>query len=278
MTPEQLEKRQQRAREGDWIISESEDGYQVHAPGSSGTPYLVSGLPNDPTCTCPDYEHHASDPDWRCKHILAVLDRVGGSAKPTPRKANGEAAGSRVLIKRSVSPDGKIDALSVEVSAPVDGQTAPEAETRAGRMLALSDRIVDRFLQKNGDQLEENGGEPAAPRRPEPRAKATVPPGRSEPAELVTVRGEDGKWGRRLYITVRTEDGYLRLYGTENQLAEHLIDAGYPELSDRIEEDASLRAPCRIVTETNEDGYVEVTDVLPPAREAETAGPRGQSR
>lgn len=262
MTPEELARREERAETGDWIISQTEDGYRIYSPQSRSRPYLVSGLPDNPTCTCPDFEHHASDPDWRCKHIVAVTRHLEGSSEPGPsRPAPTEA--SRVLIKRSVSPDGKIDALSVEVSAPIGDASASEAETRAGKLLAMGDRIVDRFLERNGgaERPSRSREHRSASREERPRRRD-----RATPAELMTVRGEDGKWGRRLYITVRTDDGYLRLYGSENELAEHLADAGYPELSDRIEEDFSLRVPCRILTERNEGGYVEITRVLPPAR------------
>lgn len=274
MTPEELEKREARAREGDWIITEVEDGFRIYSPQNRSRTYRVTGLPNEPACTCPDFEHHAQDPEWRCKHILAVQRKIGVEPTTRGQQADGDAAdngppkGSHVLIKRSVSPDGKIDALSVELSAPVDGATAEEAEIRAGRMLALGDRIVDRFLEKNGGREREGRSqERREPSRTEPQRR----PNDATPAELMTVRGEDGKWGRRLYMTVRTDDGYLRLYGSESQLAEHLREAGYPELSNRIEEDVSLRVPCRIATERNEDGYVEITRVLPPAREGREA-------
>jgi hypothetical protein len=144
----------------------------------------------------------------QCRHIEAVLDRYG--------RGNGDAEGdnyarqerlaiqneSRVapdqgrqagpavmLLKRSVSPDGRIDSLSVEFTAEVDGMAANEVAERAARLLALQTAIVRGFLDSaknsNGTGLkaENNNGANGAAL-----------------AEMVGIGGTDGKWGRRLFI------------------------------------------------------------------------------
>jgi hypothetical protein len=64
-----------------------------------------------------------------------------------------------MLLKRSVSPDGRIDSLSVEFTAEVDGATPAEVSTRAERLLALQSAIVKGFL--NGAR-NRNGSQPKA--------------------------------------------------------------------------------------------------------------------
>src|SRR5262245_33778292 len=81
MTREQFNKRQERALRETFIIKKTDEGHRVYAPGDPARNYLVAGSVDQPTCTCPDFEHHSQDPDWRCKHILAVLNRANGTER-----------------------------------------------------------------------------------------------------------------------------------------------------------------------------------------------------
>src|SRR5207245_4980859 len=98
--------------------------------------YQVSDGPNGPQCTCPDYvEHVQYDPTWRCKHVLAVQDhqaKTGAADPQTERelaeeraavqaegsgevqRPNGEPSAAQMLIKRSISPDGRTDSISIK--------------------------------------------------------------------------------------------------------------------------------------------------------------------
>jgi hypothetical protein len=168
------------------IVSEVEEGFRVYSPNAPRRAYLVSRDPAAPTCTCPDFGHHAQDPEWRCKHILAVYDDLGASASGSEGRAecppsvggHGNGGDTSMLIKRSVSPDGRIDALSVEFSCPVD--------TRNGEVL------VSRFL---------NGGG-SSPQR------VTEQSSRNEaiPCKIVKVPGGDrGEAGCGLEILARDQ-------------------------------------------------------------------------
>lgn len=274
MTPEELRRRQKRADTEPLIVSEAEGGFRVHSPLSTGGPYHVTGFPGAPACTCPDFQHNRGDPEWRCKHVLAVMSRqrsdaagderpnATGTAEPrresrSPERPRGER--SRLLLKRSVSPDGRIDSLSVELTAPVAGRTAEEIASGAARILQIQDRIVGRFLAGSG-----KGNDRA--RRDGIRAgEGNGPPREDEAvlAELVGIRGTDGKWGRRLFLTVKTDGRYLRLYGSRKKLAGHIAGAGFPNRAEDVREGVSLNLPCRIVTRTSDDGYVSVERVLP---------------
>ena len=273
MNAQELERRRERAKSEPWIIAKTETGFRIHSPTSGGRPYLVSGIPDHPTCTCPDFEKHARDPEWRCKHILAVLDRNGGqdefstyeaaertgmekeqeapAAEPGPRPTNGHA---QMLLKRSVSPDGRIDSLSVEFSCPVEETLDGSVETHAQKLLELQNGIVHGFL--NGNRTP----------KPDPYSRPISEPPQdgAEPAQLLRIGGTDGKWGRRLFLTVQANSRTLRLYGSQASLAEHLTRAGYPDHAGNVREGVSLNLPCRIVTQPAENGFLNIQEVLPP--------------
>jgi hypothetical protein len=127
----------------------------VASPGQS---YLVSGSPEDPVCNCHEFQNGTLGS--RCQHVEAVLDRYGrgngeaeadnyaregrlaiqneGPVAPTQERQRGPA---QMLLKRSVSPDGRIHSLSVEFSAEVDGKVANEVADRAARLFALQTAI-----------------------------------------------------------------------------------------------------------------------------------------
>lgn len=278
MSPQELATRQRHAEEEPLVISETEEGFRVYSPATPSKSYIVSGTPDEPTCTCPDFQAHAPDPEWRCKHILAVLPRVrvvptGKTAptgtdaaeeraaiqaegratkrKRTPRPTNGLAS---MLLKRSVSPDGRIDSLSVEISAPIERLEAEEIKSSALKTLAIQDRIVEEF--RNGAN-----GKETEPVEPQGSTDEAVP------ARLIDIGGMNGKWGHRLFITVEANGRKLRLFGSKSQLAEHITATGFPDRSQNIAEGVKLDIPCRIVTKPTEDGkYLNIEEVLPAAQ------------
>src|SRR5262249_38060368 len=113
------------------VLSRTEEGFRVYAPADPSESYLVTGSPEHPACTRAEYQSHEGNPFWKCRHITAVLNQIDVRAGHPPdhyemeeRRAIQEEAcppeltcpvsGAQMLLKRSVSPDGKIDSLSVE--------------------------------------------------------------------------------------------------------------------------------------------------------------------
>ena len=94
-----LERRQERARREALVIRQTEEGYRVYSPTNPANAYVVTGTAQDPECSCPDYQHHADDPEWRCKHIFAVF----AEADTSPDGENESAA----------IPDGGVHAVGV---------------------------------------------------------------------------------------------------------------------------------------------------------------------
>lgn len=256
MTPEELRMRRERVARENLIVSETEEGFRVYSPNAPHRVWIVSDDPDAPTCTCPDFQHHAHDPEWRCKHILAVFDRNEGSPETSTasraswepdRAFGGEDLNAELSLKRSVSPDGRIDSLSVEISCPVNGAPASELGEQASRIIALQEEIVSRFLNREEGAAEAD---------------------EADSATILGIGGSDGRYGRRLFLTFRANGRNLRLYGSRKQLAQAIAAAGQRKPIEAIREGARLNLPCRIVTQPTEDGrYFNIEKVLPPRRQ-----------
>ncbi len=269
MTEQQFENRKERAENEPLVISRTDEGFRVYSPANRIRSYIVSGSVQAPSCTCPDFQYHEGDPRWRCKHILAVLAQYDGqfsreayeneerraiqeegSTQEKEGKPSTNGA-SQMLLKRSVSPDGRIDSLSVEFSCPVDTQSAEETTSRAGKMLALQAMIIERFLDANGK-------EPGRQNDGKDGANGAVP------ARMLDIGGMDGKWGRRLFINVEADGQILKLFGNRKQLADSIIAAGFPNFAENIAEGVRLNLPCRVVTKPSADGrFLNIDRVLP---------------
>ena len=157
-----------------WVIARTEEGFRVYSPADPTKSYTVGGGPDDPTCTCPEFQHHEGGPRWRCKHIQAVLQQLGINPdtydqqerqaiqnENKPEQTSGANGGAQMLLKRSVSPDGRIDSLSVEFSCGVGEIPAGEIKALARNTLELQSEIVQSFLAANGKEKGErsaNGG------------------------------------------------------------------------------------------------------------------------
>ena len=263
-----------------FVLSRTDDGCLVYAATDPQHVYLVAGTPDQPTCTCPDARAHQADAAYRCPHMLAVFppdtttetqaslelaeERAAIQAEAKPRKrGNGKGAASngnghspaQMVLKRSISPDGRIDSLSVEFSCPVDS-LAPEALlARATSTLDLQAQIVRAFVPSRSPS---NGGNGHAKPGDQPAQADT---GRV-PATLLTVGGMDGKWGRRLFLTVQVNGRTAKLFGSPKQLQAALATAGYPDAS--AAEGSTLNLPCQVIAAPSPDGrYLNIVQVFP---------------
>jgi hypothetical protein len=250
-----------------WVISRTEEGFRVYNPADPSKSYVVGGGPDEPTFTCPEFQHQEGDLRARCKHIQALLAQLSIESNgantydqderqaiqnenlPEAPRKNGEA---QMLLKRSVSPDGRIDSLSVEFSCPVGEIPAGDIKSLARTTLQLQAEIVQGFLAGNG---RENGHQ-----QPEATNGGNGP----LPATMLTIGGINTKWGRRLYIAFQANGNTLKLFGSRKQLADVMVAAGFANLAERIDEGKQLNVACRVVTKPSEDGrYVNVEQVLP---------------
>jgi hypothetical protein len=277
MSTDELECRQARAHTETFVIAKTAEGFRVCTPLNPATQYVVSGTSDAARCTCPDYTKHETDPDWRCKHILAVLPQLpaatAGAETQSPQEAavppvkaqepHGRKAApngtAQMLLKRSVSPDKRIDSLSVEFLCPLGTSSAEAVKGCAEATLQLQSEIVAGFLKQNTVKV---GEQPVRPVQPNGALPAQT--NGALPARLLKVEGMPTRYGRRLFIAVETNGKVLKLFGSQQQLADALKTAGYGNLADRLAEGTELNLPCRITTKQSDDGrYTNVGQVMP---------------
>ncbi|GFO82759.1 MAG: hypothetical protein A49_23860 [Methyloceanibacter sp.] len=271
MTQVATETRRPRAASESLVVEKVDEGYRVHSPANRNRLYLVTGAEDEPACTCAEFRAHLGETGWRCPHIQAV-ERLTGVAEPTapepvgerhepepaPLTGNGREPGmepspTQMLLKRSVSPDRRIDSFSIEFSCSIAPGTAPEiVSQRARHILSVQSGIASHFL----------GAVAAA--RPEKRESAAAPTnGDTLPATMLEISG--GKDGRSLFIIFEVDGETMRMFGKKEDLAEAIAAAGYPEQSRYIRKGKALDLPCSVVTEPSKDGrYTNVVEVFPP--------------
>src|SRR5437016_3168923 len=97
MTQPQFETRSQRAVRELFVISPGEEGWRVRTASNPSQYYQVSANENGLVCNCPDFQDNVSaDPNWKCKHVLAVEDYQ------TKTSGNGAAAGYEEQERASI--------------------------------------------------------------------------------------------------------------------------------------------------------------------------------
>lgn len=289
MTETQLEARQERAGNGALVVSKTEEDFRVYSVNHPSNIYHVRQEGERWTCTCPDFEYHQADTTWRCKHILAVVPWQKRNGNEAPKQANQppadapvttEAAGQpphapasqtdqpmppvpvTMFMKRSVSPDGRIDSVSIEFSLPVSGYSNEEIKERALSTLELQKEIVGSFLKLNRSK--------ASPVLTQTSQQPKPANGDGKPvfARLIDIGKVNGKYGERLSLNVNVNGRTSRLFGSAKQLAEHIKAAGYDLDAASLEPGLRLNLACRVVTKPSDDGrYLNVEKVLPLGRQ-----------
>ncbi len=228
------------------VIRKESNGFSVYAATYPTTSYLVSGVPEKPTCSCGDVRY-SSDPTFRCEHVKAVLASLSnGNGKGDSVSLEGRP---EMTLKRSVSPDGRIDSLSVEFSVPLEGMTQGEVKTIAEKCLGLQSAIALGFLGK----------------KPESQGTAKPSANGTTPARITGIGGAMTRSGYSLFLAFEAQGKRLSLFGGTKKLGDALVQAGYPGESHDIRKGVQFDLPCRIVTKPSEDGkYLDIVKVLPP--------------
>jgi hypothetical protein len=274
------------------VMSETSEGWKIYSTANPKSVYLVTGTQGEAACTCPDY---ANDPGTHCLHIGAALMQLPAgnghdrydveerraiqeegrtATAQTPRPPTNGA--SSMLLKRSVSPDGRIDSLSIEFACSVADCTASDIQNKATRLLGIQSGIVEGFLF--GKRKESSNGNGAS--KPRDSRNGNGAQSRSgnggDPAvaaRLVDVGGMNGKWGRRLFINVEVNGRTQRLFGKPEELVNHIAAVGYfaPE---PFVEGTVLNIPCRVTTKPSPDGKFQNVDRVLPAESQAQARPR----
>jgi hypothetical protein len=250
------------------VVSRTDDGYRVYAAWQPERQYFVSGNLNNPACTCDAFAEDAPN-GGTCEHYRAVCEQYGeddpvareerlaiqSEGQPTPKKkrkaTNSNHPSATMTLKRSVSPDGRIDSLSVELSCPVEHISAGEIRTRATDMLKLQSDIASGFLKRNGNGDAKSNGQ-RAPANSDANAV---------PAKMMSIgAARNGTY----FISFQANGERPKLFGTARQLAQAIVGAGYQFAADDVADGTYLNLPCRVTTKLSQDGrYLNVDRVLP---------------
>jgi hypothetical protein len=163
-----------------------------------------------------------------------------------------------MVIKRSVSPDRRIDSLSVELTIPPEVLADKDIDEVAMAVLHRQDAIVTAFLDSRGDSRGPVQPKPSTQPR---QAHATNGP---NDAVLRDVGGMQTRWGWRYFINVAVGEKMYKLFGTRKQLAEQLMAAGCASYANNITKGAVFNARCLAVLAPSDDGkYTNVESILP---------------
>lgn len=268
-----------------FVIARSGDGFRVCSPLTPGNQFVVTGIPDDPHCTCPYFNDARRDPSFTCVHVDAVLRESARNGKPPSTAAAAEPPpippaaekkvgnrknghGAVMTLKRSISPDGHIDSLSVEFSCPLDKATTEEIKDRATKMLALQGDIAAGFLKASARPVVPANGNGNGSKMPTNGNDA--PEG--TPGQMLAVGSMPGRFGPRMFINFMVNGQVLKLFGVRDQLAEAVKAAGFANLADQVADGFNLNLPCRVITKPSANGkYTNIERVLP----AQSAVPAG---
>lgn len=279
MTQDQFRTRVERAEREVFVITQGADGYHVRSARTPANSYLVTQAEDTWLCNCPDFEAHAAeDAAWQCKHILAVKNRFPEAQgydsderaaiqaeSSIPETSNTDAAPAQMVIKRSVSPDGRIDSVSIEFSLPVARTSADEIKSQAQKALRLQTEIARQFLDMNSKRPPV-----ASPQRPQ-NGNGSSGNGSTAAARVLDLGVTNGPYGERFFLNVAVGRDRARLFGSAKKIATALQALGEDIPPEVLEAGMRFNLPCRVLTERSDDGrYLNVTQLMPVRSNGET--------
>ncbi len=258
-----------------FVTQQTPDGFCVYEPSDPHTLYLVQGIPEKPSCSCGEFQANRNNPSFRCEHITAVYgQRASGAQSNAVHQGSGNNKSGnengfatpivytdedlsvphpQMQIKRSVSPDGRIDSLSVEFHCPVDLDDAEDVIQQAQQSLHLQAQIMESFRREQPAQQPQSVNHGHGNNY----SNGTI-------VQLTHIAGRQTKYGWRMYINVRINGQNALLFGTKQKLGEYLNDAGYPEMARDIREGNQLNVQCQaILKQNNNDRYPTIEKLFP---------------
>lgn len=265
-------------------LTRTTKGYLVRA-GAKTYEVTVENEKNI-VCNCSDFEQkQKEDNRYYCKHIIAALaefeaeqscigvtkadtsDQTNGKVS-SPSKPNGVAkvpitfpvkqvsapsTQTHMLIKRSLSSDGRIDSISVEVDFGLVDEDETVVKTQALKALRLQDNIIKEFIGL--EQVKEDLPEPPQVVTP----TSTVP----EEAVNAIMTKVGLTQSKSFYITFELPEGKTaKLFGNQKYLSNQIAVAGFSFPAEKIIEGIVLNIPCRITTVLN-GKFINVDRVFP---------------
>lgn len=249
-----------------YVSTRTDRGVRVYSPQNPRQSHYVTGNAAEPACTCNDFSQHGD-----CGHLGAAAHLL--PANGPDQKSDACKGAQTVLVRRSVSPDGKINSLSVEFSFDVSNALVSEIRVKAEKTLALQTALIQSFLA-SAPKVEKQSCAPSRTGRNGNNGHSGngyKGNGNDQhnghngngavPARLVGVGGMTTRFGYRTFIDVDCEGGNIKLFGNRKQLGEAIIAAGFPQMARNIADGVELNLPCRVLL--SRDGqYPKIEKVL----------------
>lgn len=265
-------------------LSRTDRGYKVCCGTKT---YEVTVENENIVCNCSSFQKQQKDNgSYYCSHITAALadfekeqtyiaptdasatteqidSKVGLSSKPNgtakvpltfpTKQASALSKQTHMLIKRSLSVDGRIDSISVEIDFGLLDEDETVVKAQAIKSLKLQDKIIKEFMDVN------------QPKEELPEPPQVITPTVSIPEE--TVNAIMTKVGvtqsNSFYITFELPEGKTaKLFGNQKYLSNQIAVAGFSFPPEKIVEGVVLNIPCRVTTVVN-GKFINVDRVFP---------------
>ena len=167
-----------------------------------------------------------------------------------------------MLVKRSLSPDGRIDSISLEFSFDVREESAGDIKSRALKALKLQTEIVQSFIGPAKPNGRSNGKSTARSNgNNNDHANGAVT------ARMLDVGITQTAYGERAFANFDVNGRRARLFGSSEAILDAVASAGKRIGPEAIEEGRMLNLPCRVETVEKANGkYLNVTKVFAAAR------------
>jgi hypothetical protein len=194
----------------------------------------------------PQVEQHDADGYDTCSPFATVASFSGPPA--------------RMLLKRSLSPNGHIDSVTVEIELGIGGLSAQEIKVRGLKALQLEMEITRSHLAS----LSSSAPLPSRTKsRSKPQNRSAEGEEHAVPAELLDI----GKLKNNChFINVKVGDKTARLFGSRKDLVVQLAKAGQDLTPEAISAGLRLNFACRAVTKPSNDGqHLHVVQLFPAA-------------
>ena len=229
------------------VSRRDDDTYRVYDANMKGSVATVTVQGDELDCSCGGRARSEPGMSRACDHLRTILERL-----PDEHSASLKQRGCQLLLKRSVSPDGRIDALSVELSTAVDPRDQDLLLRRGEYLLDLQERLAQTFRLGQADRRPKAGKNGHVQRQPDLRPQRHDLPG--QPARALSVGAIDTRYGRRFFLKMEVDGKQCRFFGSRAKVAKALGDAGYPIEARALYEGLEVGIDCRARTKKSKDG------------------------
>ena len=149
-----LEMRQRRAQALIPTVRRVDAGYRVSS-GSHDIEYLITKPNGKPICTCPDFQRHADQPDFQCKHILAVTAaykegrlQLQNNGNSPPESTSPVSAGELHILHRYLSNEDPVRLKLIKNTKGYSWEISvaqPDPETALSTLRDIEQRVKAEF-------------------------------------------------------------------------------------------------------------------------------------